>query len=155
MTNDPRRSMVRRPGSSRGPAMNSVSVSAPRSRLSRARRGATRYQLIRKPPTVAGISQTAGRPHTNAAPLTPSRLQADEELAEALNLSQEQVTRRLSGSSKFKADDVIALARFLGKHWYYDIVRRFGVATDEITLDQAMELARQEGKDWDLVDRAA
>ena len=61
--------------------MNSVSVSAPLVRLCLARRGATTYQLIRKPLRVAGISQTAGRPQAKAAPLTPSRLQADEELS--------------------------------------------------------------------------
>ena len=48
-------------------------------------RGAIRNQLIMNPPSVAGISHTAGRPQAKAAPLTPSRLQAEDELAEALS----------------------------------------------------------------------
>ena len=85
MTTAPRRITAVLAGSPGGPAMNSVSVNAPFSRLRACRRGAIRYQLIRKPLTVAGISQMAGSPQVNAAPLTPSRLQAEEELAEALS----------------------------------------------------------------------
>ena len=42
------------------------------------------YQLITKPESVAGINQMAGSPQAKAAPLTPSKLQAEEELADAL-----------------------------------------------------------------------
>ncbi|MGH1435493.1 MAG: helix-turn-helix domain-containing protein [Lewinella sp.] len=78
-----------------------------------------------------------------------------QELAIALDISNEQATRRLNGSSDFKAAELIKMARLFNKHWYYDIVRPFGVGKDEITLDQAEDLAKEEGKDWDLVDHIA
>ncbi len=78
-----------------------------------------------------------------------------ERLAKALGITNEQATRRLRGSTDFNADEIIKMAQLFNKHWYYDIVRPFGVCKDEITLDQAEELAREEGKDWDLVDHVA
>lgn len=78
-----------------------------------------------------------------------------DRLAEALGITNEQATRRLRGSTDFNADEIIKMAQLFNKHWYYDIVRPFGVCKDEITLDQAEGLAREEGKDWDLVDHIA
>jgi len=46
--------------------------------------GATTVQLSTKPPTQAGNNQSAPRPQPYAAPLTPSNVQADEELAAEL-----------------------------------------------------------------------
>ena len=78
-----------------------------------------------------------------------------EDLAVALDISNEKATRRLSGSSDFKAAELIKMARLFNKHWYYDIVRPFGIGADEITLKEAIRLAREDGKNWEMVDHAA
>ncbi len=77
-----------------------------------------------------------------------------EDLATALGISNERATRRLSGSSDFKAAEIFKMALLFDKHWYNDIVRPFEVGTDEITLGKAICLAREEGKDLCLIDRA-
>ena len=80
---------IRRAQTSEWPAIStSVSVSAPFSCAIRLSLGATQSQLIRKPPTVAGKSHTALKPQRYAAPLTPSSVQADDELAEALSAAR-------------------------------------------------------------------
>ncbi len=61
-------------------------------------RGATQAQFNKKPPTVAGKIQSAGNPQAYAAPLTPSRVQAEEELAEALIAATQEAARKLESS---------------------------------------------------------
>jgi hypothetical protein len=65
--------------------MNSIRVTAWLAALARCKRGAIKYQLMIKPVSTAGISHTADTPQANAAPLMPSRLQADDELVDALS----------------------------------------------------------------------
>ena len=64
--------------------MTSLKVTEPSSLDSFCRRGATHSQLMTNPPTVDGKIHNAGSPQAYAAPLTPSKVQADDELAEAL-----------------------------------------------------------------------
>jgi len=59
-------------------------VTAPSFADSARNRGATKVQLKMNPPTVAGNSHSAGKPQAYAAPLTPSSVHADDELADAL-----------------------------------------------------------------------
>ena len=65
-------------------AKTSVKVNAFIFRPYSLNRGAIYIQLIINPDKVAGNNQRAGKPHKYAAPLTPSRVQAEDELAEAL-----------------------------------------------------------------------
>ncbi len=60
----------------------------------RINRGATHNQLMRNPETVAGKSHSAESPHAYAAPLTPNRVQAEDELAEALSAATQDPSRR-------------------------------------------------------------
>lgn len=64
--------------------MTSLNVTDPSAADNLRNRGATKIQLKRKPPTVAGNNHRAGNPQVYAAPLTPSKVHAEDELADAL-----------------------------------------------------------------------
>ena len=94
MTSDPTAASDRRAVTAPARAMTSVDVSAPPAWLMRRSPGARTSQLSRNPPTHAGSSQMADTPEAYAKPLTPSRVHADEELADALSEATTGPSRR-------------------------------------------------------------
>lgn len=79
-----------------------------------------------------------------------------EQLTEAVTPgAPKKMSRLVNGHDTWSLDQVLAVASFFDLHWYDDLVSRWGLGRETITLAAASELAMSEGRDIDLTYRAA
>ena len=79
-----------------------------------------------------------------------------EALVEAVTPgAPKKMSRLVNGYDSWSLEQVVATAQFFGLHWYDDLVSKWGLGRETITLAAASELAAAEGRDVDLTYRAA
>lgn len=66
-----------------------------------------------------------------------------------------KLSRLVNCHDVWQIEQILAVAGFFNVHWYDDLVGRWGLGRETITLAAAAELAMAEGRDIDLVHRAA
>jgi transcriptional regulator with XRE-family HTH domain len=75
-----------------------------------------------------------------------------EQLAEAIGITPEMLTRRMNNPALFNSPEFFKLSRILNKDWYNDMICAFPDALkpllSKISMDEAFAYAQESGEWW-------